>query len=88
MRRRYVVVFAIVSALAIAGHAQSLGTTQEDPIPSSVEPDRLTEIELLRLQNAALQQQLTNMNVSLTTCRVEAAHPGYTIDPQKGLVKK
>lgn len=58
------------------------------PIDEVDQAPRLTEVESLRLQVIGLQQQITSMSVALETCHIEAAHPGYKLDPQKGLVKR
>lgn len=50
--------------------------------------DQVSVEQVLRLQVAQLQQQLAAVNMTLEVCRVEVAHPGYRLDPQKGLVKR
>jgi hypothetical protein len=56
--------------------------------PKGDDAPKLTEVESLHLQVIGLQQQLTSLSVALETCHIEQAHPGYRLDPQKGLVKK
>ena len=48
--------------------------------------EQLTEGERLRLQVAALQQQVAVLAYTLEVCRIEQAHPGHTFTPGTGLV--
>jgi hypothetical protein len=80
----------IALSLVVASALAAQGQMAPDPpqVKADPSPPQLTEMEALSVQNAALQQQLTNLNMALEACHIEAAHPGYKLDPQKGLVKK
>lgn len=93
MKRIPVVALVALAALSFLTvclvAAQVAPTTTDGATTKFTQPEpRLSEVELLRLQVVALQQQVASLNGSLEACRIEVTHPGFRFDPAKGLVKK
>ena len=94
MKRLIVGVFLVAAVIGFGLHAVAQGVSSTGPMPESTKPE-YTETERLMVQLVQVSDQLATCRQQLgqkgvadlsldVRSRIEAAHPGFTVDWKTG----